>query len=953
MGTRRILARRRSGVRPAREGLATEGHSCVGVARVPFAWARPARGWTARGLTGQGSTDRWWSARGWLARAGRASERASRARPASAGAARSWLDRAGLVWRRLAASLTGRAWLDQAGPVRMGLVRMGVAPGSLGPSWTGPGRLVSDRAARARPGWWQLEAGWASRGRGAPARLASGWPDREGPACAWTARALRAWGSAALVWSEGRPIPTGPRPGAGASGGRARAGLRGVLGAGLVLAGCAQGAPPPGPAAGPAPTAGPASGAGSAASAGSAPGAAGGSAGASEAASGAGPASGAAVGAVAGTWPVGADCAQTLARLAAAAEQGELPAEPAGAPVALLEPAGARGAEHLRLDLALPRLRPDSASPLLIEPDAAGPPCRLALAIEPGPAERRVVRRETVWSERAGPVERRPNPEYEAARRELARLAEELDREDRAQAHDLKGLSVTGNPLIDVLGVVGGLVLGGIGSAARDRELAEAQARVQAIPRTLEETRLEPYELVVEETMLVRRATVEATLVERAGGRWAARLPLERVDRLRVAPRLHPRDRSRLARDGRLVDPAGLEALAASPPPVPLSDLLRPLAERLAPAGPEPAGPPPTAATGAGRGPEGKLGLAGPGAGTEASGEAGEAAAAPRAGRGPAQPLLAASDGAGGGATPAAARSAATVDTRTSLVASGWVGAPTAPTATPGRSPKPAAGGRPVAGHAGTRPLAAATGGALLGATPAGGEPPAATRPTGGHRAGPAEAAEGTGGWHAGGSAAPGPESVAGGPAPAPPGAMPAGAPELAEGGGASGRWRPAVLAAGPASAVGGDRGRDEVPMAEPDGHGPAAGPPPEALVRVAGAAGAARGFYVARGAVVTLRRVLGGSSLARVEAADGFVTWGVLGAGPEGSELALLHVPRGGRPLPVAMAGAPAPADALPEAGLPLLAGGRVVGVSLDPLAGRAAEAAELARLLAALKGF
>jgi hypothetical protein len=135
-----------------------------------------------------------------------------------------------------------------------------------------------------------------------------------------------------------------------------------------------------------------------------------------------------------------------------------------------------------------------------------------------------------------------------------------------------------------------------------------------------------------------------------------------------------------------------------------------------------------------------------------------------------------------------------------------------------------------------------------------------------------------------------------------------------------------------------------------PGGSGP--GAPGAALVTVEGQGGRAHGFYLGRGSVLTLGRVLGGSSLARVRTADGFETWGVVEHAPPRGELVLLHVERAGRALPLAAAGSPLPADPLPAAGLPLWAGGAVVGVSLDPLAGRAADAAELARLLAGLKG-
>ena len=778
-------------------------------------------------------------------------------------------------------------------------------------------------------------------------------------------------------------------------------------------------------------------------------------------------------------WPVAADCPSTLRALAVAAARGALPRESAGAPLALLEPPGAAGAATLLLDVALPRLE-------AARPDA--PPCLLELAVEPVPAERRVVGRETIWSERAGTTERRVNPEHEAARRELARLAERLERENRAQAKDVSRLTMTGNPLVDAAGLLGGLVLGGIGSLARDRELAEAEARVAAIPRLIEETRFEPYELAVEATDLVRRARVRAALVGRDGGRRTVELPVERTDRLLVAPRLHPRDRSRLERDGRLVAPADLEALAASPPPVPVSALLGPLAAALA--GPDPAAPPdapvPAEAPLAGRT---GAGLTASPIGTAAAAESTELAGRSRGtGTGVARPDARAAAGAGPsrsagpgppaspGTTPPRRLSQPVAPEVAELV--GVVGskdgrAPSAGTTARGgpsgnaRSGRPAdagsvapgrlsgsvapeapelaglvglagdaassgdtasGGGRPGSARPGppasqrprppVQPAGPGTADRVAGATsgtPATVAPlrlsgrPAPDRGAGGERArvaavepaGPIGAgvvgARGAGGStpdsRAGGKPAPpagpgrpadavvgppdgrAPAGVAGADSPGRAGAAGTVAGAACGPGGAGPGWaagvpqadgvrRSQVGAGGPGgsaepgSAGGPADGRWRVGTAlgAQSAAGPAADPagpavPHAALVTVEGQGGRAHGFYLDRRSILTLGRVLGGSSLARVTTADGFETWGVVAHAPPG-ELVLLHVERAGRALPLAAAGSPLPTGPLPAAGRPLLADGVVAGVSLDPLAGRAADAAELARLLAGLKG-
>lgn len=468
--------------------------------------------------------------------------------------------------------------------------------------------------------------------------------------------------------------------------------------------------------------------------------------------------------------------------------------------LALLEEPG-RTAAALRIDLPVAVVR---------TPAEAATGCLLLVEIEAEPGERRVLGRERVWSEREVSLERRPNPEYEQARRELARLADRLDREDREQARDLRRLAPTGNALVDALGLVGGLVLGGIGSFARDREFEEARARLESIPRWIEESRREPYQVTVAETELVRRATVRLALVEPDGRRYRATVaPVERTERLRVAVDPHPRDRGRFAGEGRLSTPADLEALAGAPPPVTLSELLPRLVALVA----EPGRP--------------------------------------------------------GGA--AEARFA-------------WASSP----------PTRLAAAPPTVGSAGGD--AAAT--------------PARFPAAAGRRAPPPASEER--------SARP-----------------PAG-------------LAPPAIAVGPVAVEDGREGRVEASGA-PAGAGETAA----ALVRVQGPGGAAHGFYLARDKIVTLGRVLGGSSLARIETADGFTTWGVVERERPGSELLLLHVPRPGRPLPAAgSASAGLPSGPLPEPGMPVLLEGRVVAVSLDPLAGRLAGPPELARLVAELEG-
>ena len=507
-------------------------------------------------------------------------------------------------------------------------------------------------------------------------------------------------------------------------------------------------------------------------------------------------------------------------------------APPASAPVprpvglALLEEAG-REVASLHLDLPVPVVR---------QPADADSRCLLMVEVESTGSDRRELARETIWSERPASVVRRPNPEYEAVRRELTRLADRLDREDREQARNLRRLSPTGNAWVDALGLVGGLVLGGIGSFARDREFSEARAKLESLPRWIEETRFEPYRVTVVDTELVRRATVRLGLVDSESRRfWAVTVPVARTDRLRVALDLHPSDRSRVQGNHGLLGPEDLESLERALPPLVLSELLPHLATSVAHDAGRPGG-------------------------------------------------------------PAEVRTA-WAETQAQRLA----GSLSSPATTP-KEPV-AERGPSIASSA---PTGAETGTAKRGAERAG----FATRSTRRDRKLPTGTELGSGSASRLFVNANGPASAV------PISSVANGQPTAIQPGVSSDGWTiPAELAA--------------------------------ALVQVEGSGGRVHGFYVGPDKILTLTRAFGESSLVRVETGDGFVTWGVIERERPGSELVLVHVPRRGRYLSVGEPGSSSPSGPLPEPGLPILRDGRVVAVSLDPLEGRAAGSAELARIL------
>ncbi|MDW8123285.1 MAG: hypothetical protein RMJ04_00765 [Geminicoccaceae bacterium] len=273
------------------------------------------------------------------------------------------------------------------------------------------------------------------------------------------------------------------------------------------------------------------------------------------------------------SWPRDLSCRDLFLWFAEAVARGTPPALSDDAPIALLErPARSEGAPWV-LDLPLPAVSGERA-------EAAE--CLLVLDPPEVTVDRRELARRTEWSERVAAVQRRLNPEYEAARRALSRLSERHEREERARARDLRRLGATDDPLAGGLALLGGFVLSGIDSLARAKEIERAEAELAAIPRWVEEEKIETYEVPVVDTELRRTGTFRLALLDRRGGRfWAIAEPFAERLRFAVAERVHPKDKRLAAGTAPFLPRERFEELARAPVHPRLSAFLAPLADAV------------------------------------------------------------------------------------------------------------------------------------------------------------------------------------------------------------------------------------------------------------------------------------------------------------------------------------------------------------------------------------
>ena len=232
-------------------------------------------------------------------------------------------------------------------------------------------------------------------------------------------------------------------------------------------------------------------------------------------------------------WPNAGDCRALAAAIGAvpAAERARL--RPAGAPLAIAArdgPVPLSPAAAVTPDLPLP-----------IDDGTA----RCLVVVERGASARAAPRRslahEMVRSTYRAGGAGRANPEHRRLRRGLRRL----------EAPDDIDVVATGDPGVDLIGLIAGSVLQGIGAALDGQAAAATRARLAATPPTLTEPIWEPYAFEVTTIEAARTGTMRARLIDRAtSSAWALEERVVERRQFRVASGRRSRDRGLLEGGG-------------------------------------------------------------------------------------------------------------------------------------------------------------------------------------------------------------------------------------------------------------------------------------------------------------------------------------------------------------------------------------------------------------------
>jgi hypothetical protein len=258
-------------------------------------------------------------------------------------------------------------------------------------------------------------------------------------------------------------------------------------------------------------------------------------------------------------WPEAADCRALAAALLAMPEAERARLRPEGAPLALAVADGpallpaAEVAGAIEVDLPVRAVERADGEPCLV---VAGRP-----RVVPG-GGRRLVAHEVVRSEYRTGSRRRINPDYQAAG------------DPDGHAEDDR-VAATGDPALDLVGLVAGSVIRGLGRLGPGR--GRPGETSGAADRYLEQAVFEPYTYQLSSFEVGRVGTMDAALADRRAGtalEVAHTISERRV--FPVASGRHRADRGLLEGGGPAgVLPEDVALFEAAPPRPRLSDLLR------------------------------------------------------------------------------------------------------------------------------------------------------------------------------------------------------------------------------------------------------------------------------------------------------------------------------------------------------------------------------------------
>jgi hypothetical protein len=193
--------------------------------------------------------------------------------------------------------------------------------------------------------------------------------------------------------------------------------------------------------------------------------------------------------------------------------------EAAGSPLAMASLDAGR--QSVRADLPIPQV-----APALLEQGRCAIIVGAALPTEPTTV--RVLDRRFVHSAYPTGTKRRRNPEHQQLEEELAAAR----RDDSDGGDVLK----TGDPLLDLIGIVANGVIGGIGAVSSHREMRAIEAALEDTPPFIEDPILTPYRYELVEVEAGRGAALPVALHDGSGGRaWRTWITLSEQRRFAIA----------------------------------------------------------------------------------------------------------------------------------------------------------------------------------------------------------------------------------------------------------------------------------------------------------------------------------------------------------------------------------------------------------------------------------
>jgi len=157
-------------------------------------------------------------------------------------------------------------------------------------------------------------------------------------------------------------------------------------------------------------------------------------------------------------------------------------------------------------------------------------------------------------------------------RRELEARLRELEEDGRGG--ERRRPPGTGDPLLDVVGLLGSAVIGLVAEAASGSEAASLRAELERTPVYVEEPATAPYRYEAQAFRLVAEGSAEVALVDAATGLgWEGAVPF-RIERLYAIPLTRdPRDTTRPEGVVLVADRRELERLARAPLPLTAAEL--------------------------------------------------------------------------------------------------------------------------------------------------------------------------------------------------------------------------------------------------------------------------------------------------------------------------------------------------------------------------------------------